>query len=99
RAARRTDRGGSIMSQTADMSRAAEAAFLLSSRGTSCDLDAFVVAARFSRDGRHAGFALGDGTVRVAVVGASGDWTAATAHDGAVLAFAPDPAGDGFVSG
>jgi WD40 repeat protein len=87
------------MSQTTDMSRAAEAAFLLSSRGTSHDFDAFVVAVRFSRDGRHAGFALGDGTVRLATVGGSGDWTAATAHDGAVLAFAPDPAGDGFVSG
>ena len=47
------------------MSQSAEAAYLLKSRGTSRDLDAFVVAARFSRDGRHVGFALGDGTVRL----------------------------------
>ncbi|MDX6622043.1 MAG: hypothetical protein QOK36_4429, partial [Gaiellales bacterium] len=82
-----------IMSQTAD------AAFLLNSRGTSRDLDGFVVAARFSRDGQRAGFALGDGTVHIAGLGVSTDWTAAPVHDGAVLAFAPDPTGDGFISG
>jgi WD40 repeat protein len=81
------------------MSQSAEAGFLLQSRGTSRDLEAFVVAARFSRDGRRAGFALGDGTVHVAAVGDSGDWGAVTAHDGAVLDFAPDPSGDGFISG
>ena len=81
------------------MSQTAEAAFLLRSRGTSRDLDAFVVAARFSRDGRWAGFALGDGTVHIAPVGASGDWTSVTVHDGAVLDFASDPTGDGFISG
>ena len=48
------------------------AAFLLKSRGTSRDLDAFVVAARFSRDGRRVGFALGDGTVRLVAVGDAG---------------------------
>jgi WD40 repeat protein len=81
------------------MSHTAEAAFLLKSRGTSRDLDAFVVAMRFSRDGRRAGFALGDGTVRIAAIGTPGDWTAATVHDGAILDFAPDPTGDGFISG
>ena len=81
------------------MSQTAEDAFLLRTRGTSRELDAFVVAVRFSRDGRHAGFALGDGTVRIATVGLSGEWIAATVHAGAILDFAADPAGDGFVSG
>jgi WD40 repeat protein len=81
------------------MSQSAEAAFLLKSRGTSRDLGAFVVAARFSRDGRRAGFALGDGTVQIAQIGAPNDWTWVTAHDGAILGFAPDPTGDGFISG
>jgi WD40 repeat protein len=81
------------------MSRSAEAAFLLDSRGTFRDLDAFVVAVRFSRDGRHTGFALGDGTVRVVAVDASHYWTAANVHDGAILDFAADPSGDGFISG
>jgi WD40 repeat protein len=81
------------------MSQTAEAAFLLRTRGTSRDLEAFVVAARFSRDGRTAGFALGDGTVRLMRVGASEDWTSAAVHDGAILGFAMDPDGDGFISG
>ena len=81
------------------MSQTADPAFLLKSRGVSRELDAYVAAARFSRDGRHAGFALGDGTVWLAAVGSSNDWTRATAHDGAVLDFAADPAGDGFISG
>jgi WD40 repeat protein len=81
------------------MSQTDPAAFLLRSRGTSRDLDAFVVAARFARDGRLAGFALGDGTVRLAQVRSDDDWTSVTAHDGAVLDFAADPAGGGFVSG
>src|SRR5476651_533544 len=82
-----------------DMSQTADAGFLLQSRGVSRDLDAFVVAARFSRDGRRAGFALGDGTVRLGTPGTRDDWTSATVHDGAILDFAADPAGDGFVSG
>jgi WD40 repeat protein len=81
------------------MSQTASPDFLLHSRGTSHDLGAFVVAARFSRDGRHAGFALGDGTVRIAQARARADWTSVTVHDGAILDFAPDPAGDGFISG
>ena len=81
------------------MSQSAEADFLLKSRGVSRDLDAFVVAVRFSRDGRRAGFALGDGTVRLVTVGAPDDWTQVTVHDGASLDFASDPSGDGFISG
>ena len=81
------------------MSQTADPAFLLSSRGVSRDLDAYVVAARFARDGRHAGFALGDGTVWLAPLAASTDWTQVTAHDGAALDFAADPTGNGFISG
>ncbi|MEA2739130.1 MAG: hypothetical protein QOH05_2437 [Acetobacteraceae bacterium] len=81
------------------MSQTVDPGFLLKTRGTSRDLEAFVVAARFSLDGRRAGFALGDGTVRIASVGNAEDWATATAHDGAVLDFAADPAGDGFISG
>jgi WD40 repeat protein len=81
------------------MSQTIDPGFLLKSRGISRDLDAFVVAARFSRDGRHVGFALGDGTVRIAKAHTQDDWTLVTAHDGAILDFASDPTGDGFVSG
>jgi WD40 repeat protein len=81
------------------MSQTVDPAFLLKSRGVSRDLDAFVIAARFSHDGRHAGFALGDGTVRIATVGTQDKWAQATVHDGAILDFAPDPAGNGFISG
>jgi WD40 repeat protein len=80
------------------MSVSSRAGFLLQSRGTCHDLDAFVVAARFSRDNRTAGFALGDGTVRLAPLRSPGDWTSVTVHDGAVLDFAADPTGDGFIS-
>jgi WD40 repeat protein len=85
------------------MTETADAAFRLQSRGISRDLHAYVVAARFSRDGRHAGFALGDGTVHIAPAGttlaAADDWTSATVHDGTILDFASGPAGDGFISG
>jgi WD40 repeat protein len=81
------------------MSQTTRADFLLETRGTYRDLDAFVVAARFSRDGRVAGFALGDGTVHLAPPGSREDWSSVPVHDGAVLDFAPDPAAGGFVSG
>jgi hypothetical protein len=68
--------------------------FLLHTRGTYRALEAFVVAARFARNGTP-GFALGDGTVWT--LGA--EWASAQVHDGAILSFAPDPTGDGFVSG
>lgn len=80
------------------MSQTARAEFLVTSRGMSRELDAFVVAIRFSRDGRLAGFALGDGTIRLAAVGSPDEWRSVSAHDGAVLDFATDPTGDGFIS-
>jgi WD40 repeat protein len=80
------------------MSQTTTDPFLLTSRGLSRDLGAFVVANRFARDGRRAAFALGDGTVRIVRIGAEDDWSIVTAHDGAILDFAADPAGDGFIS-
>jgi WD40 repeat protein len=81
------------------MSQTTKADFLLQSRGVSRELEAFVVAARFSRDSRTAAFALGDGTVRLMRVGTPDEWTSVTVHDGAVLDFAVDPASNGFISG
>jgi WD40 repeat protein len=81
------------------MSQTVDATFLLNTRGTSNDLGAFVVAARFSRDNSHVGFALGDGTARIAPISSSDAWIKAEAHDGAILDFATDPSGDGFISG
>ena len=79
------------------MSSSDVATFLPQKRGTSRDLDAFVVAACFSRDGASVAFALGDGAVRICA--GEADWATATVHDGAILSFATDPAGNGFVSG
>ncbi len=75
---------------------------ILETRGISRDLGAHVVACAFAPDG-SAGFALGDGTLRIAPEGAwtsiapEGEWTSVAAHDGAVLALAADA--KGFVTG
>jgi WD40 repeat protein len=63
--------------------------------------DAPVSACAFSRDGAAVAFALGDGQVRVLPADTEAPESAAAAplHQGAVLALAADPAGDGFVSG
>ena len=67
------------------MSQTKKADFLVDTRGEQRVLDAFVVAARFSRDGRTLAFALGDGTVRlVPVADPSGEWRSVPVHDGAV---------------
>ncbi len=71
---------------------------LLRERGTSQPLDAYVVAACFDRGGTTAAFALGDGTVRLAPR-AGGAWTSVAAHDGAVLALAPDCRAGSVLSG
>ncbi len=74
------------------------AQFLIDTRGTSRDVGAFVVAARFDRDGRTVAFALGDGTLRLVDTADADNWRETAVHAGAVLALAPHPAG-GFVSG
>jgi len=82
------------------MSQTKKAEFLIDTRGVHKVLDAFVVAARFSRDGRTLGFAMGDGTTRlVAVANPSAEWHTVQAHDGATLCLAPDTNPNGFLSG
>jgi hypothetical protein len=77
------------------MSDVSDADFLLSARGRSQELGAWVVGLAFTKDGR-CGFGLGDGTLRIASPG--GDWLTAEAHDGAVLSLVAD-ARDGFLTG
>lgn len=74
------------------------ARFAVETRGVSRDLGAFVVAARFDRDGRELAFALGDGTLRRVDPLGSGEWHESVVHDGAVLALAAHPLA-GFISG
>jgi WD40 repeat protein len=82
------------------MSQTKKADFLIETRGEHRELDAFVVSARFSRDGRTLAFAMGDGTVKlVPVRDAAAEWRSVQVHDGAVLSFASDTTADGFVSG
>lgn len=69
--------------------------FVIKDRGTTHELDAFVVAAQFARGGNKVAFALGDGTLRLAPL--QGDWTTIAAHDGAILSMAN--ARDGWVTG
>jgi WD40 repeat protein len=63
--------------------------------------DAPVAACAFSRDGATAGFALGDGRVRLLAADITAAEIPATdpVHGGAVLALVSDPTGDGFISG
>jgi len=82
------------------MSQTKKADFLIDTRGVRHEFDAFVVAARFSRDGRTLAFAMGDGTVRlVAVSNPAGEWRSVQVQEGAVLCFAQDTSPDGFISG
>lgn len=72
---------------------------LLKERGEARALDAFVVAAAFDRAGRTSAFALGDGSLRLAAPGAGAEWRSVAAHEGAVLALAPDAEAGAFISG
>lgn len=82
------------------MSQTKKAEFLVETRGAQRVLDAFVVAARFSRDGRTVAFAMGDGTTRLAAVAnSSAEWLSVPVHDGATLCLVPDTNPGGFLSG
>jgi WD40 repeat protein len=81
------------------MSAAAAFDRLLDERGVRQDLGEFVVAAAFDRSSRHAAFALGDGTVRLVDLADWNMWGPVEAHDGAVLALAPDTVTGAFLSG
>ena len=63
--------------------------------------DAPVSACAFSRDGKLAAFALGDGGVRLlpADIKETPSGAAEPVHQGVVLSLIADPAGDGFLSG
>ncbi|MBL6076955.1 WD40 repeat domain-containing protein [Belnapia sp. T18] len=78
------------------MSETNDADFLLSARGRSQELGAWVVGLAFDRSGA-CGFGLGDGTLRIAPPG-EGEWLTPEAHDGAVLSLVAD-AKDGFLTG
>ena len=75
--------------------------FLLDSRGTARELGAWVVGAAFARDGKSLGFALGDGTLRIArPAEPDGDWASVDAHPGgACLALAVDCGPAGYLTG
>ncbi|HLJ05224.1 MAG TPA: WD40 repeat domain-containing protein [Acetobacteraceae bacterium] len=75
------------------------AQFLLETRGTQRELDAFVVAACFDRAGGTVAFALGDGTLRLVSLTDRESWRSVDVHDGAALSLAPDATSTGFVSG
>jgi WD40 repeat protein len=74
------------------------AQFLLGTRGTQRDLDAFVVATRFDRAGATVSFALGDGSVHLVALADKANWRKLDVHDGAALALAPDATQTGFIS-
>jgi len=69
---------------------------LLNARGFTAEFAAPVTAAAFNRADSHAGFALGDGTLRLTD---TASWTTAQAHDGAILCLAAHPTAAGFLSG
>ena len=73
--------------------------FILETRGAHRDLGAFVVAVSFERRSRHVAFALGDGTLRLVALADRTAWRDTAAHDGAVLALAPDCAAGAWISG
>ncbi|MBC9177068.1 WD40 repeat domain-containing protein [Pseudoroseomonas ludipueritiae] len=76
-----------------------DADFLLTSRGKGDELGAWVIGAAFSRDGKAAAFALGDGTMRIAsTTDITGEWNKVEVHDGACLSMVPDVS-SGFLSG
>ena len=81
------------------MSQSAMAGFLLEQRGTTRALAAFVVAARFSRDGRRLGFALGDGTLHLVDPVDPAAWQAVSVHAGATLSLAADVGPNSFLAG
>ena len=81
------------------MSELASPDFLLETRGATRELDAFVVAVAFDRDGGTAAFGCGDGTVRLVEMADRASWREVVAHDGAVLALAADCARTGFLTG
>lgn len=73
--------------------------FLLQTRGKTAELDAYVVAVRFSRDSAMAAFAMGDGSVNLVRRTDLSDWRNHPAHDGAILSMTQDIGSAGFITG
>ena len=71
---------------------------VLQDRGTTRELDAYVVKAAFDRSGQACAFALGDGTVAVKRLDQA-EWRRGQVHEGAVLALAADASPDGWITG
>ena len=75
-----------------------QARSLIGERGRTRVVDAQVTACAFDRSGGAAAFATGEGVLhRVGREG--GDWRDVTAHDGAILALAPDLPAGSFLTG
>ena len=83
---------------SAPMPETVSADHILDTRGVKQDLGAFVVATAFDRGGSIAGFALGDGTLRLARR-SEAEWRRVEVHDGATLSLAADAVPGAFVSG
>jgi WD40 repeat protein len=81
------------------MSGVGSAEFLLETRGVQRELGAFIVGVAFDRGGRHAAFALGDGTLRLVALQDREVWREVAVHDGAILALSPGAAPQSFVTG
>jgi len=81
------------------MSAAVDSDFLLASRGVQRTLDAFVVGACFDRASKHAAFALGDGSVHLVPLAERESWQRIEAHNGSVMALAPDCISESFITG
>ncbi|MSP05259.1 MAG: WD40 repeat domain-containing protein [Acetobacteraceae bacterium] len=81
------------------MSAAVSGDTILEQRGVQRALDAFVVAAAFSRDGKTVAFVLGNGTVRLVDLADKQNWRDVAAHDGAILSLAQDGGSSGFITG
>ncbi len=73
--------------------------YLLESRGTTRNIDAFVVAACFDRAGKTLAFALGDGKLWLVPLADRANWKMVQVHDGAILSLAPDSNQTGFITG
>jgi len=81
------------------MSQTTTAQFLIETRGTQRSLEAYVVAARFSRNGKSVAFALGDGTLRIVTLSDPSVWHTVGVHDGAALSLTQDVGPSGFIAG
>ena len=87
------------------MGETVSADHILQTRGRHRALDAYVVAATFSRSGKSCAFALGDGTVAIdggpdsTAADSTKDWARFPAHEGAILAMAADASPEGWITG